>query len=53
MDLYDRLSANDLEQASAVEAWFVYNTAVRPELLPRKPVPPVGQGGRGGRGGGR
>ena len=44
MDLYDRLSANDLEQAAAIEAWFVYNTAVRPELLPRKPVPPVGQG---------
>ncbi len=53
MDLYDRLSANDLEQAAAIEAWFVYNTAVRPELLPRKPVPPVGQGGRGGRGGGQ
>jgi carboxypeptidase Q len=51
MDLYDRLSANDLEQASAVEAWFVYNTAVRPELLPRKPVPPAGQGGGRGRGG--
>jgi carboxypeptidase Q len=49
MDLYDRLSANDLEQAAAIEAWFVYNTAVRPELLPRKPVPPAGQG-RGGRG---
>jgi hypothetical protein len=50
MDLYDRLQANDLEQASAVEAWFVYNTAVRPELLPRKPVPAAGEG-RGGRGG--
>jgi Zn-dependent M28 family amino/carboxypeptidase len=49
MDLYDRLQANDLEQASAVEAWFVYNTAARPELLPRKPVPPAGQGGRGDR----
>jgi Zn-dependent M28 family amino/carboxypeptidase len=51
MDLYDRLQANDLEQASAIEAWFVNNTAVRPEMLPRKPVPAGGQGGRGGRGG--
>lgn len=39
MDLYDRLQAGDLEQASAVMAWMVYNTAERPELLPRKPLP--------------
>jgi hypothetical protein len=39
MDLYDRLQANDLEQASAVMAWMVYNTAVRPEMLPRNPPP--------------
>ncbi len=39
MDLYDRLQAGDLEQASAVMAWMVYNTAVRPEMLPRKPLP--------------
>jgi hypothetical protein len=51
MDLYDRLQANDLEQASAVMAWFVYNTAARPEMLPRKPLPkPRAAGeGRGGR----
>jgi hypothetical protein len=47
MDVYDRLQANDLEQASAVMAWFVYNTATRPELLPRKPARPGGGGGRG------
>jgi hypothetical protein len=41
MDVYDRLQANDLEQASAVMAWFVYNTATRPELLPRKPARPA------------
>jgi hypothetical protein len=35
MDVYDHLSANDLEQASAVMAWFVYSTASRPEMLPR------------------
>ncbi len=51
MDLYDRLQANDLEQAAAIEAWFVYNTAARPDMLPRKPMPKP-QAGRGGRGGG-
>jgi Zn-dependent M28 family amino/carboxypeptidase len=49
MDVYDRLQANDLEQASAVMAWFVYNTATRPEMLPRKPAR-TGGGGGGGRG---
>jgi hypothetical protein len=52
MDVYDHLSANDLEQASAVMAWFVYNTATRQEMIPRKPMPKpgAGRGGRGGRG---
>jgi carboxypeptidase Q len=51
MDLYDRLQANDLEQASAVMAWCVYNTAVRPDMLPRKPLPkPRPAGGRSGEG---
>ena len=50
MDVYDRLQANDLEQASAVMAWFVYNAATRPEMLPRKPLPKargnvIGRGG--------
>jgi len=48
MDLYDRLQAGDLEQASAVMAWFVYNTATRPEMLPRKPMPAPNAGGRRG-----
>jgi hypothetical protein len=47
MDVYDRLQVNDMEQASAVMAWFVYNTATRPEMLPRKPVMPGRGGGRG------
>ena len=53
MDVYDELQANDLEQASAMMAWFVYNTATRPEMMPRKPMPKPGQerGGGGGRGG--
>jgi len=51
MDVYDELVPNDLEQASAVMAWFVYNTATRPDPLPRKPMPKPGAGGRGGRAG--
>ena len=39
MDLYDRLQAGDMEQASAILAWCVYNAATRPEMLPRKPLP--------------
>ena len=39
MDSYDRASANDLMQASAVIATFVYQTAMRDEKLPRKPLP--------------
>jgi carboxypeptidase Q len=49
MDVYDRLQSGDLEQSSAVMAWVVYNTATRPEMLPRKPMPKPGAG-RGGRG---
>jgi hypothetical protein len=51
MDVLDHVSSSDLEQASAVMAWFVYNTASRPEMLPRKPMPKPGAG-RAGRGGG-
>ena len=39
MDVYDRLQAGDLEQASAIMAWVVYNAATRPAMLPRKPMP--------------
>jgi hypothetical protein len=39
MDTYDRIQPGDLMQASAVIASFVYNTANRPEMLPRKPLP--------------
>lgn len=50
MDVFDRLQPNDLEQAAAIEAWFAYNTAARPDMIPRKPMPKP-QAGRGGRGG--
>ncbi|MGE5518634.1 MAG: M28 family metallopeptidase [Candidatus Dadabacteria bacterium] len=39
MDTYDHLSADDLKEAAAVVASFVYNTAQRDEKLPRKPLP--------------
>jgi carboxypeptidase Q len=41
MDTYDRAVADDLEQASVIMASFVYNTAMRDEKLPRKPLPKV------------
>ena len=39
MDTYERLQADDLAQAAAVEAIFVYNAAQRDQMLPRKPLP--------------
>jgi hypothetical protein len=39
MDVYDRIQAGDLMQAATIIASFVYNTANRPEMLPRKPLP--------------
>jgi hypothetical protein len=39
MDTYDRISKADLMQASVIVAAFVYNTAMRDERLPRKPLP--------------
>jgi len=39
MDTYDHLFINDLKQAATVVAVFVYNAAMRDEMLPRKPMP--------------
>lgn len=39
MDTYDHLSLEDLKQAAIVMAAFVYNTAMRNEMMPRKPLP--------------
>jgi Zn-dependent M28 family amino/carboxypeptidase len=39
MDLYERLQPDDLAQAATVEAIFVYNAAMRDQMLPRKPLP--------------
>jgi carboxypeptidase Q len=39
MDTYERLQPEDLAQAALVEATFVYNAAMRDQMLPRKPLP--------------
>jgi len=39
MDTYERLLPEDMKQAAVVEATFVYNAAMRDEMLPRKPLP--------------
>jgi carboxypeptidase Q len=39
MDFYDRVQPGDLMQAAALEAWFVYNTAMRKDMMPRLPMP--------------
>jgi Zn-dependent M28 family amino/carboxypeptidase len=39
MDVYERLQRDDLMQASVVLASFLYNAAMRDEMLPRKPLP--------------
>ncbi len=37
MDVYDRVQADDLRQASIIMASFAYNAAMRDEKFPRKP----------------
>ena len=39
MDTYERLSEADIKQAATIMAIFVYNTAQRDGMLPRKPLP--------------
>jgi carboxypeptidase Q len=39
MDTYEHLQAADLKQISVVEAIFVYNAAMRDQMIPRKPLP--------------
>ena len=38
MDVYDRLQPEDLKQISAIVASFVYEAAMRDQMLPRKPI---------------
>ena len=55
MDVYERIQPMDMMKNAVIVASFVYHTANREELLPRKPLPrPQGRGGRGrGRGRGQ
>ncbi len=39
LDVFDHIQPSDLMQASAILASFVYQAAVRDEMLPRKPLP--------------
>jgi carboxypeptidase Q len=38
MDVFDRIQADDMKQAATIMAAFVYQTAMRDEKLPRKPM---------------
>lgn len=38
-DVFDRIQGDDMKQAAAIMAAFVYNAAMRDEKLPRKPMP--------------
>jgi carboxypeptidase Q len=38
-DVVERLQAADLKQIATVEAIFVYNAAMRDQMIPRKPLP--------------
>jgi hypothetical protein len=49
MDVYERVQAEDMIKNAVIVASFVYHTANRDELLPRKPLPGGARGGRGGR----
>jgi carboxypeptidase Q len=40
MDVYDRLQPEDLKQISVIVASFVYDAAMRDQMLPRKPIEP-------------
>jgi hypothetical protein len=38
MDVYDRLQPDDLKQIAVIVASFVYETAMRDQMMPRKPI---------------
>jgi carboxypeptidase Q len=38
MDVYDRLEPDDLKQIAVIVAGFVYDAAMREQMLPRKPI---------------
>ena len=40
LDVYEHIRPDDLKQAAIIMASFVYNTAMRDDMLPRKPIRP-------------
>jgi carboxypeptidase Q len=46
MDVYDRIQADDMKQASVIIASCVYHAAMRDEKMPRKPLPGQQQSAR-------
>jgi carboxypeptidase Q len=40
MDVYERVQRADMMQAAVVMAGFVYDAAMRDQMMPRKPIPP-------------
>jgi carboxypeptidase Q len=40
MDVYERVQEADMKQIAVIVASFVYMTANRPDMIPRKPLPP-------------
>ena len=45
MDVYERIQADDMKQASVIMAAFIYNAAMRDGKFPRKPMPGAPQAG--------
>jgi carboxypeptidase Q len=41
LDVYERIRPDDMKQAAVIMASFVYNTAMRDDMLPRHPIRPV------------
>jgi carboxypeptidase Q len=41
LDVYEHIRPEDLQQASVIEAGFVYDAAMCDEMIPRKPIRPV------------
>ena len=40
LDVYEHIRPEDMKQASVIMACFVYNAAMRDEMMPRKPIRP-------------
>jgi len=51
MDVYDRIQKGDVMQSAVIMASIVYQTAMREERMPRKPIPAPPPGGPAGRAG--